>query len=152
MLPQVPAGGGETNAHLVIRAVLEDLATSMLRDGVAESDRLMVLPDLDRLPVGMREEWGQLLLDMLDDVEQAPEGHVKWRSRRQLHEEADGDRQMLFVCGPQFDKYVEASFGSYVISVTIRSASAQGVRSRCAAWAYCWPPTTAARGLGTQRW
>ncbi|MFD5139516.1 hypothetical protein ACFWMX_25270 [Streptomyces sp. NPDC058378] len=137
LLPQVPAAGGETNAHLVIRAVLEDLATSMLRDGVAESDRLMVLPDLDRLPVGTREEWGQLLLDMLDDVEQAPEGHVKWRSRRQLHEEADGDRQMLFVCGPRFDKYVEASFGSYVISVTIRSASAQGVRSRCAAWAYC---------------
>lgn len=115
LLPQVPAGGGETNAHLVIRVVLEDVATSMLRDGVAESDRLMVLADLDRLPVGMREEWGQLLLDMLDDVEQAPEGHVKWRSRRQLHEEADGDRQMLFVCGTRFDKYVEASFGSYVM-------------------------------------
>ncbi|MFE2750127.1 hypothetical protein ACFXKX_38485 [Streptomyces scopuliridis] len=115
LLPQVPAGSGQTNTHLVIRAVLEDVATSMLRDGVAESDRLGVLADLDRLPVGMREEWGQLLLDMLDDVQQAPDGHVKWRSRRQLHEEADGHRQMLFMCGTRFDKYVEASFGSYVM-------------------------------------
>lgn len=115
LLPQVPAGAGETNAHLVIRSVLEDVATSMLRDGVAESDRLTVLADLDRLPVGMREEWGQLLLDMLDDVEQAPDGHVRWRSRRQLHEGADGHRQMLFTCGTRFDKYVEASFGSYVM-------------------------------------
>ncbi|MFI8164195.1 hypothetical protein ACIF6I_33970 [Streptomyces microflavus] len=115
LLPQVPAGAGETNAHLVIRAVLEDVATSMLRDGVAESDRLTVLSDLDRLPVSMREEWGQLLLDMLDDVEQAPDGQVKFRSRRQLHEVEDGDRQMLFMCATRFDKYVEASFGSFVM-------------------------------------
>ncbi|WP_093896632.1 hypothetical protein [Streptomyces sp. Ncost-T10-10d] len=115
LLPQVPAGAGETNTHLVIRAVLEDVATSLLRDSVSESDRLMVLADLDRLPVGMREEWGQLLLDMLDDVQQAPDGHVKWRSRRQLHEEADGDRQMLFVCATRFDKYMEAGFGNFVM-------------------------------------
>ncbi|MFD6426479.1 hypothetical protein [Streptomyces sp. NPDC060198] len=115
LLPQVPAGAGKTNAHLVIRAVLEDVATSMLRDGVAESDRLTVLSDLDRLPVSMREEWGQLLLDMLDDVEQAPDGQVKFRSRRQLHEVEDGDRQMLFMCATRFDKYVQAGFGSFVM-------------------------------------
>lgn len=115
LLPQVPAGAGQTNAHLVIRYVLEDVATSMLRDAISENDRLTVLADLDRLPVGMREEWGQLLLDMLDDVEQAPDGHVMWRSRRQLHQEAASDRQMLFVCATRFDKYVEASFGSYVM-------------------------------------
>ncbi|MFD5204150.1 NAD(P)-binding domain-containing protein [Streptomyces sp. NPDC058375] len=44
----------------------------------------------------------------------APDGQVRWRSRRQLHQEAAGDRQMLFVCATRFDKYVEASFGSYV--------------------------------------
>ncbi|MEU0002313.1 hypothetical protein ABZ069_35980 [Streptomyces microflavus] len=115
LLPQVPAGAGQTNSHLVIRAVLEDLATCMLRDAISESDRLTVLADLDRLPVGMREEWGQLLLDMLDDVEQAPQGHIKWRARRQLHTEADGDRQMLFVCATRFDKYVEAGLGNYVM-------------------------------------
>jgi hypothetical protein len=115
LLPQVPAGAGQTNAHLVIRAVLEDVATSMLRDAISESDRLTVLADLDRLPVGMREEWGHLLLDMLDDVEQAPDGHMKWRARRQLHTDADGDRQMLFVCATRFDKYVEAGLGNYVM-------------------------------------
>lgn len=63
----------------------------------------------------MREEWGQLLLDMLNDVEQAPDGQVKFRSRRQLHEGEDGDRQMPFMCATRFDKYVEASFGSFVM-------------------------------------
>ncbi|GGQ96950.1 hypothetical protein [Streptomyces flaveolus] len=115
LLPQAPAGAGETNAHLVIRIVLEDVATSMLRNGVSESDRLMVLADLDRLPVGIREEWGQLLLDMLDEVEKAPDGHLMWRSRRQLHDETDEDRQMLFTCATHFDKYVEAAFGNYVL-------------------------------------
>ncbi|WP_141662936.1 hypothetical protein [Streptomyces sp. Wb2n-11] len=115
LLPQVPAGAGQTNAHLVIRHVLEDVATGMLRDAISESDRLTVLAGLGRLPVGMREEWGQLLLDMLDDVEQAPDGHLMWRSRRQLHQEAASARRMLFVCATRFDKYVEASFGSYVM-------------------------------------
>ncbi|WRZ96443.1 hypothetical protein OHB54_46705 (plasmid) [Streptomyces sp. NBC_01007] len=40
------------------RIVLEVVATSMLRDEVSESDRLMVLADLDRLQVSVREEWG----------------------------------------------------------------------------------------------
>ncbi|WP_157841250.1 hypothetical protein [Streptomyces sp. NTK 937] len=115
LLPQAPAGSGGTRAHLMIRFMLEDVANSMLRDAVTEADRLMVLAELDRLPVGVREEWGRLLLDMLDDVAQVPEGHVKWRSRRQLHEETGEYRQMLFTCATRFGKDVEASFGSYVM-------------------------------------
>lgn len=61
LLPQVPAGSGETHAHLVLRFILEDVATSMLRKAVSESDRLIVFSDLDRLLVGIREQWGQLL-------------------------------------------------------------------------------------------
>ncbi|MET7520389.1 hypothetical protein ABZS88_45065 [Streptomyces sp. NPDC005480] len=56
LLPQAPAESGETRAHLVLRFILEDVATSMLRNSVSESDRLIVLSDLDRLPVGIREE------------------------------------------------------------------------------------------------
>ncbi|MFE2823443.1 hypothetical protein [Streptomyces sp. NPDC059271] len=115
LLPQAPAGSGVTRAHLMIRFVLEDVATSMLRDTVTEENRLTVLGDLDRLPVGIREEWGQLLLDMLDEVVQVPDDHVKWRSRRQLHEDDGGYRQMLFTCATRFGKDVEASFGSYVM-------------------------------------
>jgi hypothetical protein len=47
-LPQVPAGAGETNSHLVIRFVLEDVATGMLRDHVSESDQLHWLDRIAR--------------------------------------------------------------------------------------------------------
>ncbi|MFD6497150.1 hypothetical protein, partial [Streptomyces sp. NPDC060188] len=68
-----------------------------------------------RLPVGIREDWGRLLLDMLDEVAQAPDGHVQWRSRRQLHEDDGAYRQMLFTCATRSGKDVEASFGSYMM-------------------------------------
>ncbi|MFD6493517.1 hypothetical protein ACFWER_16890, partial [Streptomyces sp. NPDC060188] len=45
LLPQAPAGSGATQAHLMIRFVLEDVATSLLRDGVTEENRLTVLGD-----------------------------------------------------------------------------------------------------------
>ncbi|MBT2381396.1 hypothetical protein AMK21_32370 [Streptomyces sp. CB00316] len=44
-----------------------------------------------------------------------PRADVVWRSRRQLHQEAAGDRQMLFVCATRYGTYGEASFGSYVM-------------------------------------
>jgi hypothetical protein len=47
-LPQVPAGAGETNSHLVIRFVLEDVAPGMLRDHVSESDQLHWLDRIAR--------------------------------------------------------------------------------------------------------
>ncbi|MGW2058477.1 hypothetical protein ACWCOZ_31970 [Streptomyces sp. NPDC001840] len=113
LLPQTPAGAGETRAHLVIRFIAEDLATSMLRDSVTEANRFTVLSDFDRLPVGVREEWGQLLLDMLDDVEEVPEDHLKWRVRRQL--DSDATHQLLFACATRSGPDVEAGFGSYVM-------------------------------------
>ncbi len=88
LLPQAPAGSGETRAHLMVRFILEDISTSMLRQSVTEADRLTVLSDLDRLPVGIREQWGQLLLDMLEDVAEVSDGNVKWRFRQQLNEDA----------------------------------------------------------------
>jgi hypothetical protein len=57
-LPQAPAGSDGTHAHLVIRIMLEDVATSLLRGSVAEGDRFTVLSDFDRLPVSARTEWG----------------------------------------------------------------------------------------------
>lgn len=71
-LPQALAGSDGTHAHLMIHIMLEDVATSLLGDSVAEGDRFSVLSDFDRLPVPARAEWGHLLLDMLRDVPGAP--------------------------------------------------------------------------------
>ncbi|MEV8247486.1 hypothetical protein AB0R01_27525 [Streptomyces rochei] len=111
-LPQAPAGSDGTHAHLVIRIMLEDVATSFLRDSVAEADRITVLSDLDRLPVPARAEWGHLLLDMLRDVPEVPDEHCKWHFRRLL--EDDGARQLIVGAATRFDPIVQASFSAYV--------------------------------------
>jgi hypothetical protein len=113
LLPQAPVGTGENRAHLVTRMVMEDIATSPLPEYAGEAARLTVLADLDRLPVGVREEWGQLLLDMLDDVTQVADGDIKWRFRRQLTK--DGTRQTLYACASQFDTHVQDGFRYYVM-------------------------------------
>ncbi|MEU9882555.1 hypothetical protein [Streptomyces phaeochromogenes] len=112
LLPQTPIGAAGTRAHLVLRLVLEDITTSPLPDHAGEADRLAVLSDLDQLPVGVREEWGQLLLEMLDDVTQVPAESTKWRFRRQLN--ADATRQTVYACATRFDEQIQAIFGSYV--------------------------------------
>jgi hypothetical protein len=111
-LPQTPVGAASTQAHLVLRMVLEDITTSPLPDHADEADRLDVLSFLDQLPVGVREEWGQLLLEMLDDVTEVPDDHLKWRFRRQLN--ADGTRQTVYACATRFDEHIRDAFGSYV--------------------------------------
>ncbi|MEV5454844.1 hypothetical protein [Streptomyces sp. NPDC052535] len=111
-LPQAPAGSDGTHAHLMIRIMLEDVATSLLSDSVAEDDRLTVLSDFDRLPVPARAEWGHLLLDMLRDVPDVPAEHCKWRFRRLVDE--DRTRQLIVGAATRFDSVVQAAFSAYV--------------------------------------
>ncbi|WP_138896515.1 hypothetical protein [Streptomyces chryseus] len=111
-LPQAPAGDDGTRAHLMMRIMLEDIALSPLDGHLAEANRYTVLSDLDRLPVGARAEWGRLLIDMLEDVPDVPDEHVKWRFRRQLDE--GGTRQLIVGAATRFAREIQASFSAYV--------------------------------------
>ncbi|MEU1690028.1 hypothetical protein ABZ590_00145 [Streptomyces hirsutus] len=111
-LPQAPAGADGTNAHLMTRIMLEDIALSPLGEALTEANRFTVLSDLDRLPVSTRAEWGHLLLDMLRDVPQVPHEHCKWRFRRMLDE--DGTRQLIVGAATRFDPVIQAGFSAYV--------------------------------------
>ncbi|MFI5657941.1 hypothetical protein [Streptomyces sp. NPDC051684] len=111
-LPQAPAGADGSQAHRMIRMVLEDLATSPLQEPITEANRLTVLHDVDRLPVATRADWGRLLLEMLDDVPHVPDGHCKWRFRRQVDD--DGLRQLIFGAATRFAPEIQASFSAYV--------------------------------------
>ncbi|MFD6936961.1 hypothetical protein ACFWAP_12560 [Streptomyces goshikiensis] len=111
-LPQAPAGSDGTNVHRVLRIILEDIALTPLRDPMTELDRFTVLSDLDRLPVAARAQWGHLLLDMLRDVPDVPEGNCKWRFRRLLH--ADSSRQLIVGAATRFDPTIQAAFTAYV--------------------------------------
>ncbi|OYP19185.1 hypothetical protein CFC35_35760 [Streptomyces sp. FBKL.4005] len=111
-LPQAPAGDDGTRAHLMIRVMLEDIAHSPLGGHLTEANRHTVLSDLDRLPVGARAEWGRLLLDMLRDVPEVPDEHVKWRFRRQLDEA--GTRQLIVGAATRFGREIQGAFSAYV--------------------------------------
>ncbi|MEU1861796.1 hypothetical protein [Streptomyces gardneri] len=127
LLPQAPAGADGTNAHLMIRIMFEDIALSTLADPLTEAHRFTMLCDLDLLPVGARAEWGQLLLDMLNDVPDVPEGYTKWRFRRMVHE--DGTRQLIVGATTDFDTAARTAFAAFVQlrhhEVTSRTAHAE---------------------------
>ncbi|MFB7326846.1 hypothetical protein ACFC0E_29515, partial [Streptomyces sp. NPDC056190] len=112
LLPQAPAGADGTKAHLMIRIMLEDIALSQLGESLTDANLYTLLSDLDRLPVSARAEWGHLLLDMLRDVPQVPDGHCKWRFRRMLDEA--GTRQIIVGAATRFDRVVQANFSAYV--------------------------------------
>ncbi|MFJ5728940.1 hypothetical protein [Streptomyces paradoxus] len=111
LLPQAPVGSDR--AHRIMRMVLEDIATSPLGPHMSEANRLVLLSEVDELPVGARAEWGQLLLDMLNDVRQAPAGQCKWRWRRSIT--ASGTRQLIFGCATRFGPEIQAAFQAYVL-------------------------------------
>ncbi|MFI5527080.1 hypothetical protein ACIA8O_00850 [Kitasatospora sp. NPDC051853] len=111
-LPQAPAGWDDTRAHLMTRIMLEDIATSPLPAGASEADRHLLLSDLDALPVSARTEWGQLLLQMLDEVQDVEEGSRMWRFRRML--DPDGKQQLITGCSTRSDRLAREAFRSYV--------------------------------------
>ncbi|MCX5393717.1 hypothetical protein [Streptomyces sp. NBC_00094] len=81
---------------------------------MTEKNRLTLLSEVDAgLPVSLREEWGRLLLDMLGDVHNAPNGGIKWRWRRVI--KPTGTRQLVLGCATRHDPYVQTAFMSYVL-------------------------------------
>ncbi|MFD8752965.1 hypothetical protein ACFV0O_18615 [Kitasatospora sp. NPDC059577] len=112
LLPQAPAGAEGTRAHLMTRIMLEDIATSPLPSSGLEQDRHVLLSDLDRLPVSAHTEWGELLLDMLGDVQDVAQGSTKWRFRRML--DPGGTQQLITGCCTRFDDITREAFRSYI--------------------------------------
>jgi hypothetical protein len=82
LLPLVPVGLEDNRAHLLVRAIFEDIAVGPAISEMTESDRLKVLAELDALPLGMREDIGRYLMDAMREVSGAPEDTTAWRLRR----------------------------------------------------------------------
>ncbi|MEW1913628.1 hypothetical protein AB0442_35265 [Kitasatospora sp. NPDC085895] len=110
LLPQAPVGSDARRAHLLLRIILEDIATGPLSDGIGEAARLQALADIDSLPVGFRTELGEKLQEMLADV--ASVKTIKWRMRRLLD---SGMLQLIFgACSRELDDGIAAAAESYV--------------------------------------
>ena len=79
LLPNTPAAEEDTVGHLLIRALMEDIAMS--EADFPKSARLEVLSELDQLPVAYRASLGRHLTDQLGAVSRAPTGSVAWAFR-----------------------------------------------------------------------
>jgi hypothetical protein len=80
MLPMAPAAHDDRQAHAMFRAILEDIATTTLRTAT-EAQRLAVLAELDRLPVGQRDGIGRFMAEALRQVTEDDRGGIVWRMR-----------------------------------------------------------------------
>lgn len=95
VLPIEPVAGTESIEHVLVRTIFEDIATSPLGNR-PELDRLQLLAELDRFPVGLRENIGRYLLDALGALSDVQTPDVGWQLRRMLGP-ADGET-MAHLC------------------------------------------------------
>ncbi len=108
LLPQAPAGHGEDRHHVVIRIVLEDIATTGSAD---ETTRLDVLAAIDSIPVAYRAELGEDILRWMGEVAAVPDPGHTWRFRNIPW---PGRPYLLFGAATRFSEAVQAMFGDYV--------------------------------------
>ena len=107
-LPQAPAGHGEDQFHIVVRTVLEDIATTGSAD---ETARLDALAALDSIPVAYRAELGRDILRWMAEVAAVPEPGQTWRFRNIPW---PGRPYLLFGVATRFRATVAATFRDYV--------------------------------------
>ncbi len=95
LLPMLPVGFDDEEAHLVVRSIFEDVALSPAAEGkLSEEQRLKVLAELDSLPVGLRAEIGRFLLKALAEAANVPADGTQWRLRRLVSN--DGGTHLAF--------------------------------------------------------
>jgi hypothetical protein len=82
LLPMAPVAHDDDQAHLLLRIIMEDIATGSSDSEIAELDRLQALAEIDELPVAHRAELGRTILSMMREVAEAKEGEIFWRFRR----------------------------------------------------------------------
>lgn len=114
LLPLAPAGADDERAHRLLRSIMEDVAVSHIGDR-DESDRLRVLAELDRLPVGHRAEIGRKLWESLNEVAKAPEGMTEWRFSR-----LGGGRDWLHLAFGACSSFSEAHRAAFSAWVQLR--------------------------------
>lgn len=108
LLPQRPAGHGEDRHLVVVRLVLEDIATIGSAD---ETARLDVLAAIDSIPVAYRAELGEDILRWMGEVAAVPDPGHTWRFRNIPW---PGRPYLLFGAATRISESIQAMFGDYV--------------------------------------
>ncbi|MBB4661778.1 hypothetical protein [Conexibacter arvalis] len=112
VLPLLPAASDDRNAHGIVRTLFEDFATT-LAERMSIEDRLRVLAELDRLPVGERTGFGRFVLRAFQEVSTDDRGGILWRLRSIRG--AAGHAHLGFgACSHPHDENIQAGFRTWV--------------------------------------
>ncbi|MFF5985384.1 hypothetical protein ACFY78_41805 [Streptomyces olindensis] len=111
LLPAAPAGSDDDEAHIMVRIMLEDVATSPIGPDEREAWQ-RVLASLDSLPVGYRTDLGRFLLDALATVTEAEEGTTVWRMRTFIA--GPGQDQLGFAVCSTLTAHTRATFSAWL--------------------------------------
>jgi hypothetical protein len=94
-----------------VRAVLEDIATAPLPEGLQQADLLDVLAAIDATPVAYREELGKSWLAWIREVAELPSDEIAWRFRGHIWP----DRPYLLLgTANRHISEIQAGLGAYV--------------------------------------
>jgi hypothetical protein len=99
---------------MLLRIIMEDVALTPIPEQVTEDDRLLVLAELDELPVGHRTELGQALFEMMHKVSEAPRDEIMWRFRR-IRAERGKPHLMFGACNREHDERINEAFIQWVM-------------------------------------
>lgn len=112
LLPLAPAASDDLEAHEVVRTIFEDIALARLI-ATSEPDRLHMLAELDRLPVGERAQIGRFMLDTMAEMLNQPDDCVAWRMRS-LRGPAGQVNLGFGACSNPFTTELQELFGLWV--------------------------------------
>jgi hypothetical protein len=111
-LPLAPAGSDGVAEHILLRVMMEDIATSPQTEDIDESQRLKALADLDRLPIAHRTALGSQVRTMLTGVVSAEPDSVAWRFR--TFRFTTDEPQLIFGVCSTFNQYTREAFFQHV--------------------------------------
>ncbi len=114
LLPLAPAGHDDTRAHMLLRVIMEDIALIPIPEQITEDRRLLVLAELDEMPVGYRTALGRAIFEMMRMVAKAPKDEIVWRFRR-IGDEGGKPHLVFGVCSRQHDEHINEAFIQYVM-------------------------------------
>ena len=111
-LPLAPAGSDGAAEHILLRVMMEDIATSPLSEHIDESQLLEALADLDRLPIAHRTALGSQVRTMLTDVVSAEPDSIAWRFRTFRY--TTDEPQLIFGACSTFNQFTQEAFFQHV--------------------------------------
>jgi hypothetical protein len=114
VLPQAPAGFQDRQYHVLLRVLLEDVATVSRPHAFDEAQMLDALAAVDTLPVGYRAELGKTLLSWLHEVAAEDPDQVRWRFRQVQFPDRP---HLIFATATRWDEAVHNAFS---MLITIR--------------------------------